>query len=198
MLEIINCEQNSDEWIEARAGIITASAFKDVLAGGAGKTRRTYMMKLAGEIITGDPTESFSNGYMERGHELEETAIELYSDRFGAVVEKVGFWRNGIYGCSPDGVIGDDGIIEVKTKGAHIQGELLLKGLVPNEHKAQVQGSMFVSGRKWVDFVSYCPKMPMFIKRVKRDEDYIDELKIKLGVFNQELQVVVSQLRGKF
>lgn len=198
MLEIIDCEQNSPEWDLARAGIITASAFQQVLAGGGGKTRRTYMMKLAGEIITGDPTENFSTGYTERGHALEDTAMQLYSEHTGNVVEKIGFYRNGAYGCSPDGVVGEKGMTEVKTKGAHLQGELILSGKFPNEHKAQVQGSMFVSGRQWVDFISYCPRMPIFIQRIKRDDEYIAELAAKLSVFNQELQEVITQIRRKF
>src|SRR3569833_1490525 len=124
--EIITCEQNSPEWLRARMGIPTASAFGDVLAKGEGKTRRTYMLKLAGEIITGEPMESFSNAHTERGHALEEEARDLYIFQTGAELERVGIIRNGRAGCSPDSLIGEDGGLEIKTTLPHLLIETIL------------------------------------------------------------------------
>lgn len=197
MLEIINCEQNSPEWDKARCGVITASAFKDVLAKGQGKTRRTYMLKLAGERITGESADSFSNVHTERGHELEGEILNLYQEHTGNTVEKCGFMQD-VFGYSPDGLVGDDGLFEAKLKLAHIQAEILLKDEVPSEHKAQLQGGLMVSARKWIDFTSYCPGMPIFIKRVFRDEQYIAGLRIELQQFEEELQDVVNQIMEKF
>ena len=193
-MQIIDCDQNSEEWFEARRGIATASAFATVLAKGEGKTRRTYMLKLAGEIITGKPAEHFSNEHTERGHEQEPEARDLYAFETGAQLDRVGFIRNGRVGCSPDALIGDDGGAEIKTRLAHLQAELLLKGDVPTTHTAQLQGNLWVSRRKWWDFVSYCPGMPLFVKRVFRDEAYIQRLATEIDRFNAELDDAVAQI----
>jgi hypothetical protein len=196
-MEIINCEQNSPEWLRARAGIPTASMFATVLAKGEGKTRRTYMMKLAGEIITGDPMDSFSNEHTERGHEQEPDARDLYAFQTGATLDRVGFIKDGRKGCSPDSLIGEDGGAEIKTRLAHLQAELLCKGEVPTTHKAQIQGTLWISRRKWWDFVSYCPKMPLFVSRVERDDPYIQKLATEVDAFNRELDAVVAQIRDR-
>lgn len=188
-------EQNTPEWLQARAGIPTASQFATVLAKGEGKTRRTYMLKLAGEIITGEPMESFSNAHTERGHEFEPEARDLYAFQTGAALERVAFIRNGRTGCSPDSLIGEDGGAEIKTKLPHLLAEVLLKGEVPPEHKAQVQGTLWVSKRQWWDVVIYWPRMPLFVKRVYRDEPYIQKLATEVDKFNAELDDVVAQIR---
>lgn len=195
MLEIIDCEQNSEEWLSARMGIPTASAFSDVLAKGEGKTRRTYMLKLAGEIITGEPMEAFTNGHTERGHAMEDEARDLYTFQTGASLQRVGFVRNGAVGCSPDSLIGDDGGLEIKTKLPHLLIDVILKDKCPSEHVAQVQGSMWVTGRKWWDLVIYWPGIPLFVKRVMRDEAYIQTLATEVDRFGVELADVVSQVR---
>lgn len=195
-MEIFNCDQNSAEWMLARCGIPTASAFKDILAKGEGKMRRTYMHKLAGEIITGQPAESFTNAHMERGHEMEGEARELYA--FSNAIEplRVGFVRNGPKGCSPDSLIGENGGLEIKTALPHIQVERILKDQLPPEHRAQVQGSLWVTEREFWDFVSYWPRMPLFTVRVYRDEAYIRELSEAVDAFNEELATVVERVRA--
>jgi hypothetical protein len=190
-------EQNTEAWLRARAGIPTASQFSKVLAKGEGKTRREYLLKLAGEIITGRPMESFSNEHTERGHEQEPEARDLYAFQTGAQLERVGFIKDGRKGASPDCLIGDDGGAEVKTRLAHLQADLILKGEVPTTHTAQIQGTLWVSRRKWWDFVSYCPGMPLFVKRVQRDERYIQSLATEVDRFNVELDEVVSQIRRR-
>lgn len=194
-MEIINCEQNSPEWFEARRGLPTASQFATVMAKGEGKTRRTYMMKLAGEIITGQPMESFSNEHTERGHKMEDEARDLYAFQTGAQLERVGFIKSGCAGASPDSLIGTDGGAEIKTKLPHLLGELILKDEFPPEHKAQVQGTLWISKRQWWDIAVYWPGMPLFVKRAYRDEAYIQKLATEVDKFNAELADVVAQIR---
>lgn len=195
-------EQNSEAWLKARAGIATASNFQKILSSGktAGSpsiVRREYMMKLAGEIITGEPMSSFSNAHTERGHEYEPEARDLYAFTTGAQLQKVGFIKNGRVGCSPDSLIGDDGGAEIKTKLPHLLAELILKGEAPPEHKAQVQGTLWISKRQWWDIAVYWPKMPLFIVRVQRDEPYIQKLATEVDRFNGELDDAVSQIRRR-
>jgi hypothetical protein len=194
-MQIINCAQNSEEWLRARMGIPTASQFSTVLAKGEGKTRRTYMLKLAGEVITEKPMESFSNEHTERGHELEPEARDLYAFQTGAQIDRVGFIKDGRKGVSPDCLIGDDGGAEIKTRLPHLQGDLIDRGEVPTTHKAQIQGALWISRRAWWDFVSYCPQYPLFIKRVYRDEPYIQKLATEINLFNAELDAVVAKIR---
>lgn len=198
-MQIIECDQNSPEWFAARAGIPTASEFSTVMAvgkqGGKSVGRVSYLNRLAGEIITGEVEESYTNPHMERGKALEDEARDLYTFESGAAPMRVGFIRNGQKGCSPDSLIGDKGGLEIKTALAHIQIGRLLKDELPSEHKAQVQGSLWVAEREWWDFVSYSPKLPLFIKRVYRDEDYIKKLALEVDLFNTELQQTVECIR---
>lgn len=197
-LQIIDCEQNSPEWLAARCGVVTASEFDSVLAKGRGgtdsKTRRTYMLKLAGEILTGQPAEGYGNAHMQRGHDLEPEARDLFALTTGLEPVRVGFMRRGPVGCSPDSLLGDTGLLEVKTKLPHLQLETLLADQLPPEHRAQVQGQLWVSGREWVDFVSYWPRLPIFIKRVHRDESYIAALKVACDDFLAELHETLARI----
>jgi hypothetical protein len=198
-LQIINCEQGSPEWFAARAGIPTASEFATVMAKGKGgadsKTRRTYMLKLIGERLTGQPMESFSNVHMERGKAMEDEARDLYAMVSGNDPQPVGFMRRGEAGASPDSLIDTDGLLEVKTKLPHLQIEVLLAKRLPPEHVAQVQGQLWISGRSWLDFVSYWPGLPLFTFRVQRDETYIATIKTEVDDFLGELAGVIAQLK---
>ncbi len=196
-MEIVNCEQNSPEWFAARMGIPTASQFATVMAKGEGKTRRTYMMKLAGELITGEPMDSFSNEHTERGHKFEPEARDLYAFQTGAQLERVGFIKNGKAGASPDSLVGTDGGAEIKTKLPHMLAELILKDEFPPEHKAQIQGTLWISKRQWWDIAVYWPGMPLFVKRVERDEIYIQKIATEVDKFNAELADVVEQIRRR-
>lgn len=198
-LQIIDCDQNSPEWYAARAGIPTASEFATVMAvgkqGGKSVGRVNYLNKLAGEILTGEVEESYTNPHMERGKEMEDEARDLYTFESGAAPQRVGFARNGQKGCSPDSLIDVNGGLEIKTALAHIQIARLLKEELPSEHRAQVQGSLWVCEREWWDFVSYCPKLPLLRVRVYRDEDYIKKLANEVELFNTELQQTVEYIR---
>lgn len=193
-------DQNTPEWIEARRGIPTASMFGTVLANGKGggesKTRRTYMHKLAGEIITGQPTENYSNGYMERGHAVEPEARAAYAFMRDCDPEPIGFVRNGRAGASPDSMIGSDGLLEIKSKAPHLWIEAMLRDDFPPEHVAQVQGQLWIAERDWCDLVVYFPGMPMQIYRAGRDEAYIARLAAAVDAFNEELDCIVARVRA--
>lgn len=200
MMEIINCEQGTPEWFAARLGVPTASQFSTIMANGRGgaesKTRKTYMLKLAGEIITGEQADSFSNHHMERGHEMEPEARRFYAFQNDVEPELVGFIRNGTKGASPDSLVGSDGLLEIKTKLPHLMLDILIKGDFPPEHKAQCQGQLWVAEREWIDLVCYWPKMPPFIQRAHRDEEYIKQISSAVDQFNDELAAIVSRFKG--
>lgn len=199
-MEIFNCDQNSDEWLRARLGLPTASMFATILAkgksGGESITRKKYLYQLAGEIITGEPTENYTNGYMERGHAMEDEARSMYAFVADVDPQRVGFIKNGNKGCSPDSLVGDNGALEIKTKAPHILIEALFRADgIPPEHIAQVQGVMWVAEREWLDFIAYFPRMPLFQKRVYRDDYYIANLSNAVDEFNAELADIVERVR---
>lgn len=198
-LEIIACEQGSPDWARARLGIPTASEFASVMAkgraGAESRTRQSYLYKLAGERLTGEPMESITTAHMERGKLMEDEARAVYAFTMDRACERVGFLRRGQAGASPDALIGEDGLLEIKTKLPHLMVEAILRGEFPPEHKAQCQGQLWVSGRAWIDIAVYWPGLPMFIARAERDEVYIRELAEAVGAFNAELDGVVEQVR---
>ena len=200
-MEIIRCEQNTDEWVQARVGIPTASQFKDVLAkgqgGGPSKMRRTYLRKLAGERITDKPAENFHNAHMDRGKAMEAEARRFYEFTNGVAVERVGFIKNHGAGASPDSLVGDDGLLEIKTALPHILIGYLEAAKVPSEHIAQVQGQMWVSERAFCDLLIYWPGMPPFQHRVERHDAFIDGiLTPKVLAFIDDLEALVERLTG--
>jgi hypothetical protein len=195
-MEVFDCDQNSEAWQKARLGIPTASKFATVMAKGEGKIRSEYMRKLAGEIITGEPMDSYTNAYMERGHVQEDEARQLYAFAHDVEPIRVGFVRNGNVGASPDSLLGDDGGLEIKTALAHIQIERLIRDDLPPEHKAQVQGGLYVTERAYWDFVSYSPKLPLLTVRVRRDEPYIKNMAGEIERFNDELARLVERIRS--
>jgi hypothetical protein len=194
-VEVIDCEQNSEEWFRARLGLPTASMFSDVLAKGEGKTRRSYMLRLAGEIITGEPTESFTSPAMERGKLMEDEARAMYEFLSDEPLERVGFIRNGDKGCSPDSLIGANAGLEIKTKRSDLLIDTILRDRFPPEHVAQCQGFLWVAEREWCDLVCYWPRLPLFVKRAYRDEPYIKTLASEVAKFNAELAETVEKIR---
>lgn len=194
--QIFDFAQGTDEWRAARCGIPTASNFSDILAQGKGLTRASYMRRLASEIITGEPCESFTTAAMERGKAMEAEARDLYEYVQDETLQQVGFIRNGANGCSPDSIIGADGALEIKTQRGDLLIETLLKDEFPPEHRAQCQGVLWVSERKWIDLIVYWPKMPLFVKRAYRDEEYITALESAVSTFNVDLAKLVERVRG--
>jgi len=202
-MEIIRgIEQGSEEWLAIRCGIVTASNFSKVMAKGGGKTRLSYMYQLAAEQLTGQPVETYSNAAMDWGNECEPQARSSYEFRENADVEQVTFIR-GIsdVGCSPDGLVGSAGMLEVKCPKTTTQIERYLKGDLPSTYKAQVQGQMWVAEREWCDFVSFDPRIngpsSYFKTRVERDDKYISELEIEVDNFLNDLNEILEKLGEK-
>lgn len=195
-MEIFDIDQGGQEWLQARLGIPTASKFATVMAKGEGKTRSEYMRKLAGEIVTGEPMDSYTNVHMDRGKVMEDEARDLYAFVRDAEIRRVGFIRNGKKGASPDSLVGSEGGLEIKTALPHIQIERLLRGELPSEHKAQVQGNIWLAERDWWDFCSYWPKLPLLTVRVFRDDIYIKNMAGEIDRFNDELEAMVETIRN--
>jgi putative phage-type endonuclease len=180
-----------------RAGKVTASRFCDVMAKvkvGEAASRRDYRWELLTERLTGLPCEGYTNKAMEWGTAHEPEAREAYEAETGELVEQVGFLmlpEHVAIGASPDGLVDDEGGCEIKCPFNSVIHVQTLKGGMPTMHRAQVQGAMWVTGRKWWDFVSYDPRMPedlrLYVERIKRDEDYIAELAAEVVRFEAEV-----------
>jgi len=192
--------QGSEEWLEARLGRVTASCFSDVMARGQGITRLKYMRRIVAERLTGKPIESYFNRDMELGTELEPFARMEYEAQTGNLVQEVGFIQHAtlLAGSSPDGLIDDDGGLEIKSVKPTVQIETIERGGYPYEHAAQVQGNLWILGRQWWDFVSYSPDMPeqlrLYIYRVERNEEYIQNLEAEVVKFLAEAEEMYQRL----
>jgi putative phage-type endonuclease len=215
-------EQRTEDWLKERIGKITASRFEALLtqpktkaAREAGELSRTaigYMNGLLAEVVTGLPQEIPGNKAMEWGTLHEGDARIIYEDRKGVTVEQVGFQTHpdiGECGCSPDGLVDPDGLIEIKCPfNSRVHLEYVLGGELPKEYVPQVQGQLWITGRKWCDFVSYDPRvtklrdslrLALWIHRVKRDEEYISELAAAVYRFRDAFLDKLCKLRlGRF
>lgn len=199
--------QQTDEWFAKRLGRATASRFADVQAtlksGGEAAARRDYRAQLVCERLTGKKEDGFTNRAMLVGIELEPDARMFYEAKTRNLVDEVDFVPVAglMAGASPDGLIGEDGCLEIKCPGAatHINYLRLADGKAPSEYVAQIQGQMWATGRNWCDFVSYNPGFPpalqLSIRRVVRDDAYIDKLRAAVTVFLQEVDAEESELR---
>ncbi len=198
MIQVHDMPQGSDEWFAVRRGLPTASQFATIMAKGkkAGepsKTRLTYLYKLAGERLTGEPMDTFTNAHMERGHAMEAEARQLYAFLNDCEPQQVGFVTNGPKGCSPDSLVGSDGMLEIKTKLPHLMLAAHEHGGFPPEHLAQCQGQLWVAEREWVDLVCYWPRMQPLVVRAYRDEPFIKQLSDEVDRFNDELEALVAK-----
>jgi len=201
----MNAPQGSEAWMLARCGYATASQFSSVLAKGQGKTRTAYLRRVLAERLTGKPMDTYRNADMERGNEQEPLARDLYEEQRGCIVMPSEFIAlpDMMAGCSPDGLIEDDGGIEIKSVLPTVQLETILAGEYPSEHKAQIHGSMWITGRKWWDFVSFSPDMPehlrLYVFRVFPDDAYIRNLQAEVTVFLREVDAFYNKLmNGEF
>lgn len=202
-MKIHNFEQNSQEWYEARIGVITASNFSKIITPKklqVSTQSEELAICLAGEIVTGISAEDFQGNYhTDRGQELEPEAVELYEMTTGRTAVKVGFITNdaGTIGASPDRLIGEDGGLEIKCPSMkqHLRYLFGLDDLT-QEHRPQVQGNILVAERKWWDVMSYHPDLPPVIKTVNPDEEYLNALEPALEEVAQKVQNYVSQIRG--
>lgn len=191
-------EQGSENWFNARLGIVTASHFKDVLNQKTG--RMTYMMSKVAERQQGKRQEGYQNKAMENGIENEQFAREYYQDLNDVGVAQVGFVKMGELGSSPDGLVGLDGIIEIKCSEGPTHYRIVLKDKMPGVYIPQVQGNLWITGRKWCDFISYDPwgkYKPFWCTRIMRDDIYINgQLKPACEKFLQELNDMDEIIRS--
>lgn len=197
---VLDVEQGTQEWQTARCGLPTASNFDKIVTttGTPSKQALKYLYQLAAERVTGRPEEAYQNGAMLRGIEMEAEAADLYELITDNAAEKVGIcYKNEdrLFSCSPDRLIGKDGLLEIKCPQSHTHVEYLLENAMPMDYFQQVQGQLFVTVRKWVDFMSYYPGLKPLIIRVQRDEKFIGLLEAELVKFCEELEKVVEKIR---
>jgi putative phage-type endonuclease len=199
-----NLEQRSDEWFKIRCGKVTASRVSDIIAktkSGWGASRANYMGQLIAERLTALVEDGYSNFNMQWGidHEAEaRTAYEFYQNEN---VQEIGFVKHQKLesGASPDGLVGDDGLIEIKCPNTSTQIQTLLDQKIPRKYETQMLWQMECTGRKWCDFVSFDPRMPenlkLFVKRFERDDERLDEIRAMVADFISELEDKLTQLK---
>ena len=198
-------KQGTPEWHAARVGKATASRVPDVIArtkSGWGASRANYMGELIAERLTGVPAPSYSNTSMQWGTETEPQARSAYEFRTDLDVVEIGFVDHpaiAMSGASPDGLVGADGLLEIKCPNTSTHIETLLGQSTPAKYIAQMQWQMACTGRKWCDFVSFDPRMPesmrFYMARVRRDDAMIAQLEKDVADFLSELEAKVTNLR---
>jgi putative phage-type endonuclease len=197
--------QRSEEWFAMRAGKFTASRFADLMAAtrsGTSTSRANLIATLAVERITGTCVETYSNGAMQRGTDLEPEARSAYETHAGVLVDEVAFVVHPTLpnvGVSPDGMVGPDGLVELKCPAAMAKHLAALRtGDHAKEYRWQLQGQLWVTGRQWVDAVSYDPRWPehlqLAVVRVTRDEKAIAELEAACIAADAEVAALVEEL----
>jgi len=197
-------DQRTNEWFQIRCGKVTASRVADVMAKtktGYSASRDSYMAQLAVERITGKPQESFTNAAMQWGTDQEPFARATYEIKTGLMVEEIGFVAHPEIenaGASPDGLVGKDGLIEIKCPDTKTLIDQLLNKTIPDKYFKQMQWQMDCTDRKWCDYVVFDPRMPeglqMIIKRVERDHIFIKEMRAEVKKFLNELEYQIKQL----
>lgn len=197
-MRIHNVEQGTDEWLKVRMGLPTASAFDRIITpgGDASKQWEVYAHRILAEEMLGRPIEGYKSAAMIEGNDREPESIAHYEFMYDVEGEKVGFITDDHmqWGCSPDRLIGTEGMLETKNPEPQTQVGYLIDGKLNTAYWPQLQGQLFVAERKWVDIMSYCPEMPPKIVRVVRDEPYIEKLITALIAFNKKLQAKRERL----
>ena len=204
----INIEQGSDEWKTARLGHVTASNVADVMAKGKGDseavTRHKYKMRLLAERIAINPMfDTYTNSAMEWGIEQEQYACIAYEEYRGVLVDKTGFWLHPLIkwlGVSPDRLVGDEGLLEVKCPNSTTHLDYIMSNKVPAEYVKQIQCQLWVTNRQWCDFVSFDSRLrknnQLFVVRVERDVDLIAEMELEVVRFLAEIDQLIIKLGG--
>jgi len=198
-MKLVDVEQGTDEWINARMGVITASRFKEVVTPSRcepSKSCDAYRNELVAERF-GVASEPFKSRAMELGTELEPIARSIFEFITGLNVQEVGIVLSdcGRVGVSPDGLIGEDCGLEIKCPLPKTHIKYLLSGKLPIEYKAQVMGCLAITERKFWYFMSYCPGLPPLILKIKREEEYIAKLKKHLFDFADSVDEVEKKIR---
>ena len=205
LLEIA-MEQRTDEWFKARLGKVTASRIADVIGktkSGYGAARKNYMAQLLCERLTGTREEAFVSATMQRGTDLEAKARATYILTNGDLVEEIGFVEHPnieMSGASPDGLVNDDGLIEIKCPNTATHLEFIRTKKPKSEYILQMQWQMACTGRSWCDFVSYDDRLPekfaFYSIRLKRDDDLIKEIEDEVQKFLDELNGTIQILEA--
>ena len=198
--------QGTDEWFAARCGKATASKVADIVArtkSGYAAGRANYMAQLVAERLTGKVAETFKSAAMQWGTDQEPAARVAYEFYVTADVTEVGFVDHpniGMSGASPDGLVGDDGLVEIKCPNTATHIDTLLGKSIDGKYITQMQWQMACTGRQWCDFASYDPRMPetmsLFVTRVPRDEARIKELEDEVRAFLAEVDEKVARLKS--
>lgn len=197
-MRVHNCIQGTSEWLSLRAGIPTASEFDRIVTptGKVSTSQDNYLYLLLSERITGRPDTETVSFWMERGSHMEAEAVSFYEFQRDIETELVGFLTNdeGTIGASPDRLVGDDGLLEIKCPAPHTHVSYLLYKPVDKKYFPQLQGQLWISGRRWVDILSYHPQMPPALVRVERDEEYIALLEKEVTKFSVRLEQFTNEL----
>ena len=200
-MKILEMEQGTQEWLEARLGCPSGSGFSKLItaSGTPSSSAESYINDLIAELITGESTPFHVTEWMQRGTELEPFARMNYELETDREVTEVGFCMHDILRCgvSPDGLIGGDGGIEIKCPKPSTHVKYLRNGKLPSEYKAQVMGCLWITGREWWDFMSYHPQMPNLLIRVHRDEEYINQLERLVTHACQIIEKEVAEIKEK-
>ncbi len=201
-------QQGSEEWLKIRLGKVTASRISDVIAktkSGWGASRGNYMAELIAERLTGTPAEKYVNGPMQWGTEREPDARAAYEFLHDATVTQVGFLPHpsiAMSGASPDGLVGDGGMVEIKCPNTATHIETIMGQAVPAKYVAQMQWQMRCADRGWCDFVSYDPRLPeamsLFVKRVDYNYEFISETEKLVTEFLAELDAKLASLTALY
>lgn len=201
LIELPDLIQGTDEWHDQRRGIVTASVVGRLLTStgkvASNDTSRTLVAQLVAERITGWTDPVYVSDDMLRGHDDEPRAVAAYAEYKDTDVRHVGFlvrddWGFSI-GYSPDGLVGDSGLIEVKSRRAKKQLQTILEDAVPAENMAQLQCGLLVSGRAWCDYVSFSGGMPLFVKRVFPDQEWFESILAAVTSFELAASLMVEQ-----
>jgi putative phage-type endonuclease len=202
MIEMM--DQGTEEWFTIRIGKVTASRVADVIAKtktGYSATRDNYMAQLICERLTGLKGESFTNAAMQHGTDTEPLARAAYEALQDVLVDEVGFVPHPtieMAGASPDGLVGNDGLLEIKCPNTATHIETLISKVVPGKYNTQMQFQMACTGRQWCDFVSFDNRLPemfqLFVTRVPRDEVFIRLIESEIVQFLAELDDKINKL----
>ena len=199
-----NLEQRSAEWFKIRCGKVTASRVSDVIAktkSGWGASRANYMAQLIAERLTGEVADSYSNSAMQWGTDHEDEARMAYEFYENAKVQEIGFVQHNDLesGASPDGLVEDDGLTEIKCPNTATHIQTLLDQKIPKKYETQMLWQLECTDRKWCDFVSFDPRMPedlkLFVKRFERDDKRLDEIRTMVADFIGELEDKLTALK---
>jgi putative phage-type endonuclease len=197
-------EQGTDAWRQDRLGKVTASRVADVVArikSGWGSSRANYAAQLIVERLTGEPQDSYTNAAMQRGIEMEPQARTAYQFWQDVEVTEVGFVAHptiAMAGASPDGLVGEDGLVEIKCPLTANHIDTLLRRAPDGKYITQMMFQMACTGRSWCDYVSYDPRLPehmqLFVKRIHRDEEQIAALEKEVMIFLVEVEAKLADL----